>query len=307
MLLLVVFYYYLNKGVVMDKSEMIKNQLKDLGLNSLEADIYLALLIKPDQTGYKIAASISKPVANTYKALNQLLNKGLVLCNEADGNKSFSAIEISEYMNKLQHDLEIKKESLIKNINEISAPQRNFGSYNLIDSGQVYEKAKNMITSSQKVLLIDSLPIPFEKLCNTIKKHEDETDTYIHIKLYHKTDIPFKNLVDSYKGDQHLEIWFGHWLFINKDGEESLIACFKKDTGELIHAVWSTDPFINFVFYNGMANEFMLIELLNNVFKDKITDKNNLYTDYDKFFKLFKFESEMGNSILEKLYKKDTK
>jgi len=51
--------------------------LTDLGLNNLEANVYLALLIDPGSTGYRVAKNLGKPVSNVYQALESLTGRGV--------------------------------------------------------------------------------------------------------------------------------------------------------------------------------------------------------------------------------------
>jgi len=229
------------------KAEEILNELlKEVGMNNLEAEIYLTLLQKPGLTGYKIAGEISKPAANTYKALNQLETKGLVVYTETDSNKTYSVIDINEYMDKIANSFESKRKMINEQIKHLKTPQRNFGNFNLTDKALVIEKAKNLILNAEKILTVDIFPIPYNLLKESIQKKESEESAKIYLKLYHQTEQICKHTIDSYRGDDHIESWTGQWLILCRDGVESLIACFKRETEELIHAVWSTDPFISF-------------------------------------------------------------
>jgi len=290
------------------KAEEILNELlKEVGMNNLEAEIYLTLLQKPGLTGYKIAGEISKATANTYKALNQLESKGLVVYSEKDNNKVYSVIDINEYMDKIANGFQIKRKMINEQIKHLKTPQRNFGNFNLTDKAQVIEKAKNLILSADKVLTVDAFPIPYELLKESIQIKESEENVKIYLKLYHKTEHICKHTIDSYRGDDHIDSWTGQWLIICKDGVESLLACFKRETEELIHAVWSTDPFISFCIFNGMANEFMLIDILNSAYVDQKMDMDIINFHHSRYRYLFNFESEAGNSILDQLYEKNDK
>jgi len=75
-----------------------------LGFNALEEQAYAALLQAPGQTGYKLAQALNKPVANIYKALELLLEKGAVLVE--DGDPAFyRATPIAELFDKLETEL----------------------------------------------------------------------------------------------------------------------------------------------------------------------------------------------------------
>jgi len=75
--------------------------LTDLGLNNLEAEIYLTLLKESDLTGYKIAKILGKQRSNIYKAIESLLQKGAILINEQNNSNIYSAIPITSYITLL--------------------------------------------------------------------------------------------------------------------------------------------------------------------------------------------------------------
>ena len=78
--------------------------LRELGLSELEANIYIWLLENKRSTGYKISGQIGKPVANTYKALKSLQNKGAVISDDSKGTTYFDTIPIEEFLNKLENE-----------------------------------------------------------------------------------------------------------------------------------------------------------------------------------------------------------
>ena len=61
--------------------------LSSFGFSDLEANAYINLLQEPGITGYRVAKNLGKPVANTYKALDSLIKKGLIIAEENDKNK----------------------------------------------------------------------------------------------------------------------------------------------------------------------------------------------------------------------------
>ena len=92
--------------------------LKNLGLNQLEAEVYLHLLTNEQMTAYKVGKSINKPTANVYKAIDALANKGAVLI-ESNKSKYCKAVAPDEFLNHYKKDLLRKTketELLLKNL-----------------------------------------------------------------------------------------------------------------------------------------------------------------------------------------------
>ncbi len=277
---------------------LIINLLNDIGLNSLEAQIFITLVKMPDSTGYKIASTISKPTANTYKALTQLENKGLIISDDSSGNKTYTAIDISEYFNRLQAELNQKRQLIISTINNLEKGKQKFGNFVLADINQVLAKARSLIEQSKNILLVDSFPQPYESLKNEIINKEKNTTTKVFLKLYKTADLQCINTINAYNGQVATDEWLGEWLIICKDSDEVLIASFNKDSNTIHHAIWTTDPFICFVVYNGMVNEFMLIDLLNHAYQYDNINKQLIIEIHKKYQSAFNYELEAGNNII---------
>jgi len=77
---LVVVKYYINK---MKLDESMVDLLQSLGMNRLEAEIYIYLLQQPGPvTAYRAGQAMGKPTANVYKAVDVLVRKGAVMVEE---------------------------------------------------------------------------------------------------------------------------------------------------------------------------------------------------------------------------------
>ena len=62
-------------------------KLKELGLNSYEAKVYLALLKKYPATGYEVAQIADIPQARAYDALKSLMTEHIVISNKEKPQK----------------------------------------------------------------------------------------------------------------------------------------------------------------------------------------------------------------------------
>lgn len=284
------------------KEAKLKKLLGELGLSSIETEAYLVLVQQPGLTGYKIAGLISKPVANTYTALNHLESKGLVVYSEAGGTKAYTAIDFHEYTDRLESELKEKKEAIIEELKSLRVIQKDFGSYNLSDRNQVYERGRSLIKSAEDVLLIDIFPLPFRELKETIEKKALDEKIEMKVKLYEDEALECPNKIVAYNGKKIVDSWIGNWLIICKDTTEVLIASFSKESDKLLHAIWSTDPFICFIVYNGLANEFELIEILNHQHRHKNIDSDIIERISNCYQTVYNYEMVAGNRIMRDVF-----
>ena len=280
------------------KNESLLIMLKELGLSELEANIYIWLLENQRSTGYKIAGQIAKPVANTYKALKSLQNKGAVISDDSTGTTYFETIPIEEFLNKIESEFNRKKEKIIKEVEKLETRQDNAGIYEIKSIELVFEKAASMIKSAQNTLLIDGFPAPM-KIIKQYLSAERAEDINVYVKNYSGDNIDNVHQLKANFDDLPISELNGQWLIVLKDTNESLLAFFNKDGSELIHAVWTQDPFISFILFNGSAYEFNFTEVCEQVYSDennKIENIKNIIESYKNMYRYMRVEEK---NILE--------
>ncbi|MFC1887697.1 TrmB family transcriptional regulator [Candidatus Cloacimonadota bacterium] len=279
--------------------ETLVKMLKEIGLTDLEGVIYIWLLEHERSTGYKIASGVDKPVANTYKALKSLEQKGAVISDNSTSKIIYETIPIEQFLNKLEHEFSRKKKSILSEAAELSQNQVPGGIYELKSIDIVYEKAVKMIKTSRSTIALDCYPAPMQ----VIKKDLDEVDPEKVMIITHKYD--FELVDDTYRpkkrmSDLSLSEFRGQWMILIKDAEEALIAFFSVDGKEMLHSVWIQDPFISLILYNGLTVENNLIEMFTVLYDDaenKITRLRNVVRSFQPVYTKF---IEAEHKILKK-------
>jgi len=281
------------------KNESLMIMLKDLDLSELEARIYIWLLENQRSTGYKIAGQIAKPVANTYKALKSLQNKGAVVSDDSSGTTYFDTIPIEEFLNKLENEFKQKREQIITEVDKLEVQQEPTGIYEIRSKDLVFEKVASMIKSTENTLLIDGFPAPMK----TIKQYlsaERPKEIKIYVKNYSGDDIANVHQLKANFNDLPISELHGQWLVVLKDTKESLIAFFNKDGSELIHCIWTKDPFISFVLFNGSLYEFNFTEVYDQI-KSNDTDKMiKIETIVERYKKMYRYMRVEEKNILRR-------
>ncbi|MCF7793787.1 MAG: hypothetical protein K9N09_08430 [Candidatus Cloacimonetes bacterium] len=269
--------------------DALLTMLREIDLSELEANIYIWLLENKRSTGYKIAGQVGKPVANTYKALKSLHRKGAVISDETKGTTYFDTIPVEEFLNKLQSEFTRKKEKIISEVDKLEVHQEKKGIYELDSLELMYEKAVNMIKTSEKCLLLDGHPAPM----NMLKKHiENKTKEDIPILLKNYDETKFENVrqINNPQTEIHLGGLQAQWLVLIKDAEEAMIVIFDLSGEELKHCIWIRDPYISLILFNGSILEFNLTDVFKEVYsenKNKIENIKQINLSYEPIFKLF--------------------
>lgn len=263
--------------------------MRDVGLSELEATIYIWLLENKRSTGYKIAGQIGKPVANTYKALKSLQNKGAVLSDDSTGTTYFDTIPVEEFLNKIENEFIKKKERIIFEARQLDVKQEKAGIYELQSIDLMYEKAVAIITSAETSLLIDGHPAPLNMLRNCILAKKDD-NIPILIKNYDETEFEGIKQLHNPRTEMHLGGLQAQWIVVIKDANEALLAFFDQSGEELKHCIWILDPYISLILFNGTSLEFNLTEIFKEVYSDnenKIAKIKKINLSYEPIFKLF--------------------
>jgi len=280
------------------KSENLLNLLRDLGLSELESAIYIWLLEHKRSTGYKIAGQISKPVANTYKALKSLQNKGAVVSDDSSGTTYFDTIPVEEFLNKLENEFSRKREKIIHEVEKLDTRQDNTGIYEIKSMELVFEKVNSMIKSAKSQILIDGFPAPMKH----VKPHLSKTQlakSCIYVKNYSGENIENVHQIKASIPDFLYSELNGQWLIVLKDTVESLIAFFSKDGSELIHSIWTQDPFLSFILFNGSAYEFNFTEVCEQVYSDDSNKIENMKKIIERYKNMYRYMRAEEKNIFE--------
>ena len=281
------------------KNESLLIMLKDLGLSELEARIYIWLLENQRSTGYKIAGQIAKPVANTYKALKSLQNKGAVVSDDSSGTTYFDTIPIEEFLNKIENEFKQKREQIIEEVDKLEVQQEPTGIYEIRSKDLVFEKVASMIRSTEDALLIDGFPAPMKTIRQYLSVDRPK-DINIYVKNYSGDNIDNVHQLKANFDDLPISELNGQWLVVLKDTKESLIAFFNKDGSELIHCIWTKDPFISFVLFNGSLYEFNFTEVYDQIKSDKADKMNRIETIVERYKNMYRYMRVEEKNILRR-------
>ena len=97
-------------GAGRDSFEESVRHLAALGFTDLEAAVYVYLVENSPATAYRVAQGIGKPVANTYKAVESLQQKGAVLVDETK-TRLCRAVPPDDLLGRLEKTFETRREA----------------------------------------------------------------------------------------------------------------------------------------------------------------------------------------------------
>ena len=239
--------------------------LSTLGFTELEAAVYTFLVESPPATAYRVAQGIGKPVANTYKAVESLQQKGAVLVDET-GTRLCRAVPPAELLATLEKTFDARREAAALALGRLRPAKSDDGVFTLTTAAQVYERCGQMLERAAEVVLLDAFPAVVERLRPALEAAAARGLT-VTVQAYSPTELQGAEVVVPRTADLVLERWPGQWLCLLADGAEYLFAFLDRD-GEKVHqAIWSASAFLAWVQHSYLADS-LRANLLEGLFAD---------------------------------------
>jgi sugar-specific transcriptional regulator TrmB len=241
--------------------------LMDIGLSKLQSRIYISLLTESRQTGYRIAKTLREPVANTYKALEGLISKGLALMDESGSNKIYTAVSVSGYLNEIETTFAKKRDLIETELKKIVPAKVQDGIFKIENINQLYEITDRIIKNADGIIAIDSSPLPLKIIKPQLQKIA-ATGVKVIVKAYQDISIPGCEIVCLKEMRSTIDKKPVQFFNISNPGFEYVTALLNYDNSLIIEAIVSKSKYLSFMTYNGIASEFALTNLLSGIIKN---------------------------------------
>ena len=255
--------------------------LVDLGLTAMEAEVYGFLVENSPATGYKIAKAIGKPTANTYKAIQSLQARGIVLVEDSK-KRLCRAVPIDEFLNGLEKKFRQTKNDATKELTKLKPAPDDERLYYLQTPDQMYERFRQMLEKCQEIALLDLFPEAVTQLREEI---ENTVSRGIHVavKVYIPCKIKGVEIITDPVGEKTINRWPGMWANGVIDGFEHLMALLSKDGTRVIQAVWSANTYISWVYHSAFMHELLHDTLHAFSFDKESTEIPDQYSRLQSF------------------------
>ena len=230
--------------------------LTGLGFTELEAEVYVSLLQQSPATGYRVAQSIGRPVANTYKAIESLQQKGAVLVDEG-ASRLCRAVPAEELLAQLERGFQRRRQEAAQALASLRAAPEDDRVYQLQSVEQVFERCRRMLDGCQQAAILDVFPKPLKELREAVEGAA-RRGVRVAIKAYEPAELPGADVVVHPQGRLTLRRWPGQWLNVVTDGREHLLAFLTADIRGLHQAVWSGSAYLSWVYHSAVAAELIL-------------------------------------------------
>lgn len=242
--------------------ETLIEKLKDMGFNTYEAKVYLALLKHHPSTGYEISKESGVPQARAYDTLKALENSNAVI---SLGGKPLQYLPVSpnellqRWENAFTGSMGFLKETLPTLSDETVEPI-----INLRGEDSIIKHAIELINRAQKNLLFEIWAQDIAKLREPLLKARDRG---VAIKIVGFDDAGLQAMglegIDIYAhgvGGNLQEDVGGRWLIMCMDDKEGLVGTVANPT-KAPQAVQTSNAGILFVIKEMIVHDIFLLDV----------------------------------------------
>jgi len=238
------------------KEEKIIAKLTDFGLNKYEAQAYLSLLQKANETAYQISKNSSVPQSKIYESMKNLVNKGLAVTEDKDPVK-YSALPVKEFLQRYKNNVEESIDFIESNIQDVSSGIQIDYMWHLNGQDEVITKVRNIINTSREKLSLEIWQEEFKLLVEELKKAEKRGVEVVLI-FYGDSKINLENVYYHEMEGMEEQAQKGRWLTVIKDQGESLFAIFKEISS---YGVWTQNKSFMIMAESFISHDIYIAEI----------------------------------------------
>lgn len=238
---------------------MARAMLTRIGFTDLESDIYVTLLRMGAMTGYAVAKEIGKAVANVYKGLESLADKGAVIQSQSD-RKLFRAVPWRQLLAEEERRHRQTIESLADELEAIPEPDEDEEVYQLKNVDQVIAEGIRIIDEAEHVVLADLEPASVPAFSKALE-NAAARGVEVRVKVYRPATLEGVNVIGRRKGEEVFERTKDVHFKITADGRAFLNALLNISMDSVIQAFRSSSALMNISIHSGLLYELILTDL----------------------------------------------
>lgn len=265
----------------------IAEKLTQIGFTQLESEVYLQLLITGSNTGYAIAKGIGKPVANVYKAIESLSNKGAVENSMAE-SKICTAVPWQQLLSIQKKSFTEKINSISKSLEKLPAQQQDEKVYQLSNLEHVLEQSIRLVEEADHIVLADIEPEAVEwlqkPLVNAAKRGVE-----VRIKVYQPIELEGVKVTLRQRGEEVYAKTRDISFSLCADGKLTMLALVTADKTRVIQAFRTQSSLMSLSIYYALLYGVILTDLKTLIPQGKLSAAKELLIETEH---LHPFSSE---------------
>ena len=235
--------------------ENLFEKLKDIGLNSYEAKVYIALLKKYPSTGYEVSQNANIPQSRAYDALKALEKEQIIVQAGEEKPLKYSPINPKELINRYKRKAQATIEYLEKKLPKIKE-DFNEPIHYILEYDAVIKKIKEIIKISKKSIYIEIWAEDFKLIEKELK---NAYDNGVDIKIVGYDNIKTNfGLLYNHFGGKEIENKIGRMIYLISDSMECIFGKINEKT------IWTKNIDIIFLLKEYIVHNMYLLDVGQN-------------------------------------------
>lgn len=240
----------------------IIDSLKELGFNTYEAKVYVALLKKFPATGYEVSKLADIPQSRTYDTLKVLTTKQVVTATP-DKPIMYIPIKPADLMKRFKRKMTGNIEYLEKHLPDIKDDYME-PIISITGIQAVKEKILEIISNAKKEIYIEIWSQDFKQLESALLQAYNR-NVEIRIVGYDRLQSRF-GLVYEHPYAKKLETYFsGRPVIITVDNAEAYYGKVPTDSTETRSGIWTKNKDIVFLIKELIVHDMLLLDIQHNM------------------------------------------
>lgn len=236
-------------------------KLKDLGFNTYEAKVYLALLKHHPATGYEISKESGVPQARAYDTLKALENNKVVV---AIGDKptTYMPITPSELLDRWERSfkgsINYLREALPSMSGDMVEPV-----INIRGEESIFTHARDMIDNAKKTLFLELWKEDADRLSESLQAAV-QRGVDLKIVGYDHLEFGFTEVYQHGLARTIENSLGGRWLILSADEKEGIVGNIPQGD-RAPQAVYTRNPGIVLIIKELIVHDIFLLDVENNL------------------------------------------
>lgn len=268
--------------------EKLIDNLKELGLNTYESKVYIALLKKNPATGYEISKIANIPQARTYDTLKALASKKIVVATNSKPVE-YSPIKPKELTKRFKRKMASTIDYLENHLPEVKE-NYNEPILSIFGTTNIQQKIIEIIRSAEKEIYLEIWSKDFDFIEEELKNAYNR-NVEIRIVGYDNLQTNF-GLVYEHPFSKNIENHFeGRMIALSVDSKEGVVGKIFSQKSNSTSILWTQNENFLFLIKEFIVHDMYLLDVQTNLLDemkytygkglkhlhDKILGSNNIY------------------------------
>lgn len=236
------------------KTQAATDSLRGLGLNQLEAEVYVSLLRAAEpQTAYRLGQNLGRPTANVYKAIAVLRDKGAI--NIEDGDKQLcSAVPVEEFLAQVKREVGQRSQLARDALSGLEVESPGERVFQISTVPAVLERASSMLQAAEKIAVLDVFPGLLAEIEEDVRAAV-KRGVKVFVQVYQPFRLKGAKVVLCSQHEKVREHWKSEQLNLVVDGRETLLGLLNDDLSQVHQAIWSNSLYLSCMMHAGFMRE----------------------------------------------------